>query len=134
MTVRCVVGDSRRAAGFVSWIAEPDMNHTTQEHRPSSFTLGLLAGTAVGAGLTMWLAPRVTAELRGRIEDAVESFADRAATRFEAASTQVAAMADEIGARRARVRNGIADAVAQGAHEVELRALRARTDRPVVSS
>lgn len=50
------------------------MNQMTQERRPFSFTLGLLAGTAVGAGLTMWLAPRVTSEIRGRIEGAVESF------------------------------------------------------------
>jgi hypothetical protein len=110
------------------------MNQMTQERRPFRFTLGLLAGTAVGAGLTMWLAPRMTAEIRGRVEDAVESFGERAATRFEAASVQVGAVADEIGARGARVRNGIADVVAQSAHDVEQRALRARTDRPAVTS
>jgi gas vesicle protein len=110
------------------------MNQMTQDRRPFGFALGLLAGTAVGAGLTMWLAPRVTAEIRGRIEEAVESFGDRAATRLEAASAQVTAAADEIGARGARLRNGIADAVAQSAHDVEQRALRARTDRPTVTS
>lgn len=110
------------------------MTQMTQERRPFSFTLGLLAGTAVGAGLTMWLAPRVTAEILGRIEGAVETFGERAATRFEAASAQVGTVADEIGARGARIRNGIADAVAQSAHDVEQRALRARTGGPAVSS
>ncbi len=110
------------------------MNQTTQEHRPFSFALGLLAGTAVGAGLTMWLAPRVTSEIRARVEQSLESFGERAATRFEAASAQVSKVAAEIGTRRTRVRNGIADAVAQSAHDVEQRALRARTDRPAVTS
>lgn len=110
------------------------MNQTTHEHRPFSFALGLLAGTALGAGLTLWLAPRVTSEIHGRIEDAVEAFGDRAARRFESAGARVSAAADEIGARGARIRNDIADAVAQSAHDVEQRALRARTDRPAVTS
>lgn len=78
------------------------MNQTTHERRPLSFSLGRLAGTAVGAGRTLRLAPRVSSETRGRIEGAVESFGERAATRCEAASTQLGTVADEIGARGAR--------------------------------
>jgi hypothetical protein len=75
------------------------MNAHRREHRDTGFTIGLWTGTFVGAGLAMWLVPRV--------ERAI----------------------DEIARKGQNVRDEVADAVAHGAHEVERFAAAARSDR-----
>ena len=45
----------------------------TQEHGDYGFVIGLVAGTVVGAGLMMWLAPRTGSELRQRMADSARS-------------------------------------------------------------
>ena len=59
--------------------------------------LGFLAGTAVGAGLMMWLAPRAAAELRQRVTDT----------------------ANGLGTRAQAVRDGVADGVVRGVQHIE---------------
>ena len=59
--------------------------------------IGLIAGTVVGAGLTMWLAPRAASELRTRVADSAKA----------------------LGKRASDIRDDVASAVATGAHEVE---------------
>jgi len=59
------------------------MNMQMQERRDYGFAIGLLTSTCVGAGLMLWLAPRVAGELRqlaiasanrvtARVSDAVD--------------------------------------------------------------
>jgi hypothetical protein len=43
----------------------------------------------VGAGLTLWLAPRVASELRERISDSAKSVGQRASDHYEEASNRV---------------------------------------------
>lgn len=74
-----------------------NMNEITNEPRDYRLALGLLAGTAIGVGLMMWLAPRAAAELRQRAKDS----------------------ASDLGTRAQAVRDGVADGVVRGAHHVE---------------
>ena len=73
-----------------------------------SFTLGLLAGTVLGAGLAMWLAPKAAAEIRGRIMGTADSLRDRADDTIEDLTDRVNS-----------VRDDLADAVVRGAKKVE---------------
>jgi hypothetical protein len=75
------------------------MNETTRRPGPDSFVLGLFAGTFVGAGLAMWLAPR-------------------AAQNYRHVRIRVADVVDNLTRRGQEVRDDIAAAVAHGAHEV----------------
>ena len=79
----------------------------TQERRDYRFILGLVAGTVVGAGLAMWLAPNAASELRERVTDSARKLARNGQG----------------------VRDDIADAVATGAHEVERFANAAKSER-----
>ena len=54
------------------------MNEITNERRDYRLALGFLAGTAVGVGLMMWLAPRAAAELRQRATDTAIGLGSRA--------------------------------------------------------
>ena len=67
------------------------MNAHTQEHRDYGFVLGLFTGTVVGAGLAMWLVPRLASELRERVTDSARSFGQRASEQHQQASTRVGA-------------------------------------------
>jgi gas vesicle protein len=82
-----------------------------QDHRDYRFVIGLVAGTVVGAGLMMWLAPRTASELRGRLTDTARNLGDRLTRKGQG------------------VRDDVADAVARGAHEVERYATSAKTDQ-----
>ena len=82
------------------------MEPSKQEHSDYRFLIGLVAGTMVGAGLTLWLAPRVASELRERLATSATGLAKRASA----------------------VRDQVADAVARGAHEVELQANATKSD------
>ena len=73
------------------------MTTNTHDHRDYRLAIGFLAGTAIGAGLMMWLAPRAAAEVRQRVTDT----------------------ANALGNRAQAVRDGVADGVASGARHVE---------------
>lgn len=73
------------------------MHTNTNDHRDYRLAIGFLAGTAVGAGLMMWLAPRAAAEIRQRVTD----------------------KATDLGHRAQAVRDGVADGVARGAQHIE---------------
>jgi gas vesicle protein len=77
------------------------MNEPVERSRESGFGFGLLMGACVGAGVVMWLAPRVTAELRQRV--------------------------DELTRKGQGIRDQVADAVAHGAHAVERAATAAKS-------
>jgi gas vesicle protein len=106
-----------------------NMNAHTHERRDYGFVIGLLTGTFVGAGLAMWLAPRSASELRRRITDSARSLGKRASDQYQQASVQVGEAVDELARKGQSVRDGVAEAVARGAHEVERVATAARGDR-----
>jgi gas vesicle protein len=102
-----------------------------EERRDYGFVIGLLTGTAVGAGLAMFLAPRSGAELRQNLTDSARSLGDRVSEQYRQASTRVGEAADEITRKGQDVRDEVADTVARGAHEVERYATSVKTDRAV---
>ncbi len=110
------------------------MNDTTDRRGAFTFALGLAAGTAIGAGLMMWLAPRVTGEIRERLNASADAFGRGAAERYEEATARAGAVVDEWSARGNSVRDDLADAVADGAHEVERVARNAKSHRTTGTS
>jgi len=94
------------------------MNAHLQENRDYGFVIGLLTGTVVGAGLAMWLAPRLASELRSRMTDSARDLGQRASEQYQQASTRVGEAVDELTQKGQDVRDGVAEAVARGAHEV----------------
>ena len=94
-------------------------------NRRGSFLLGLITGSAVGAGLAIYFAPRLALVLRQRVTDAttglrnaVSDGVQSAATRAADVVERVADVADDMTRRGQAARDGVADAVARGAHEV----------------
>jgi gas vesicle protein len=105
------------------------MNAQTQEHRDYGFVIGLLTGTFVGAGLAMWLAPRLGSELRERVTESARGLGQRASEQYQQASTRVGEAVDELTRKGQAVRDDVAEAVARGAHEVERYATAAKSGR-----
>ena len=104
------------------------MNTHTQEPRDYGFVIGLLTGTFVGAGLAMWLAPRLSAELRQRVADSARSLGQQASDQYQQASSRVGEVVDELTRKGQGVRDDVADVVARGAQEVERYATAAKSE------
>jgi gas vesicle protein len=90
-----------------------------------SFLVGLMTGSAIGAGLAIYFSPRLVLELRQRVTDSTTSLRNAASERFQSAATRVADViervadvADDMTRRGQAARDDVADAVARGAHEV----------------
>jgi gas vesicle protein len=94
-----------------------------QEHRDHGFVLGLLTGTFVGAGLAIWFAPRLAAELRERMAESARNLGERASHQYQQASARVGATVDDLARKGQGVRDDVAGVVARGAHEVARGAL-----------
>ena len=103
-------------------------NADVQEHRGYGFGIGLLAGAVAGAGLMMWLAPRMGSELRQRATDTARRVRERATEKYQEVSNHVSETVDELTRRGQDVRDDVAGAVAHGAREVERFATAAKTD------
>lgn len=58
------------------------MKSDTQSPPPYGFVVGLAAGMLVGAGLTIWLTPRMASELRERITDSAKDVGRRASDHY----------------------------------------------------
>jgi gas vesicle protein len=93
--------------------------------RGGSFLLGLITGSAVGAALAVYFAPRLALELRQRMADSTTDLQSAAseglqnvAARVADVVDRVADVADDVTRRGEAVRDGMADAVGRGAHEV----------------
>jgi gas vesicle protein len=97
------------------------MNTHMQERRDYGFAIGLLTGTFVGAGLALLFAPRVL-EFRDRLSESAQDLGRQA-------STRVGETVESLTRKGQDVRDGVADAVARGAKEVERFATAAKTGR-----
>jgi len=104
------------------------MNAHVQDYRSYGFGIGLMAGTFVGVGLMMWLAPRMGSEIRQRVTDSARSLRQRASDKYPQASTHAAEAIDELARKGQAARDDVADAVARGAREVERVATAAKSD------
>src|SRR6185503_17474655 len=100
-------------------------NQDNTSNRSGRFLLGLMAGSAIGAGLAIYFSPRLALELRQRVADSTTGLRNAASERFQSAATRVANVvervadgADDMTRRGQAVRDDVADAVARGAHEV----------------
>ena len=89
------------------------------------FLMGLMTGGAIGAGLALYLAPRLASELRERVTDSTTGLRNAASERVQGVATRVADVvervadvADDVTRRGQAARDDVADAVARGAHEV----------------
>ena len=98
------------------------------EKRDHGFFFGLIAGTAVGAGLALFLAPRVAKDLRRRAEALTAKGRE---VRDEVADA-VAWGAQTVERGAQTVERG-AHAVERGAHEVERYATSAKTS-PIIEA
>ena len=94
-------------------------------NRGGRFLLGLMAGSAIGAGLAICFFPRLALELRQRIADSTTDLRDAASERIQNTATRVAEVvervvdgADDMTRRGLAVRDDVADVVARGAHQV----------------
>ena len=97
------------------------MNTQMQERRDYGFAIGLLTGTFVGAGVALLFAPRVL-EFRDRLTESAQNLGRQA-------SARVGETVETLTRKGQDVRDGVADSVAHGAHEVERFAMAAKTGR-----
>jgi gas vesicle protein len=91
--------------------------------------IGLLTGTFVGAGLAMWLAPKLRSELRERLTDSAKDLGQRASDQYQQASARVGEVVDDLTRKGQDVRDEVAGAVARSAREVERFATAVKSDR-----
>ena len=89
------------------------------------FLIGLITGSAIGAALAIYCAPRLTLEFRQRVTGSTTGLRNAASEGFQAVATRVADVVDRVAdvaedvTRRGQsARDDVADAVARGAHEV----------------
>jgi gas vesicle protein len=104
------------------------------QDRSNGFLLGLIAGGAIGAGLTILLAPRLAAQVRQRVTDSASDWSDAAVQGYQDAAGRVAGAVDRVTGlvddatkRGQSVRDNVADAVGRGAREVEKFAMSSKT-------
>src|SRR6266545_746490 len=77
------------------------------------FMMGLIAGTVLGAGLGMLLAPKAGSELRGAIGQQARNFGNKASEQYRRASESATGWAD----KGREFVNQARDAVSRGAEE-----------------
>ena len=84
-----------------------------REDGSGSFLMGLLAGTVLGAGLGMLLAPKAGSELRGAIGQQARNFGNKASEQYRRASESATGWAE----KGREFVNQARDAVSRGAEE-----------------
>jgi gas vesicle protein len=87
--------------------------------RGNLFLVGLMAGTAIGAGLALAFAPRMASEIRERLTGSATDLGQAASRGYQRVSTRVADAVENVTERGQAVRDGVADAVDSGARKVE---------------
>jgi gas vesicle protein len=97
--------------------------------RVPGFLVGVIAGACLGAGLAIWLAPRLASEIGERLTDSARGVSDRAGDVFQRGSERVGSAMGAATRKGQAVRDDVAESVARGAREVERYATAAKTDR-----
>ena len=92
-------------------MAEYDRYDT--EGNGAGFMMGLIAGTVLGAGLGMLLAPKAGADLRGQIGQQAREFGNRASEQYRKATHAASGWAE----RGREMMNQARDTVSRGAEE-----------------
>ena len=107
------------------------MKPQRQDRRDHPFLIGLVTGTfvGVGAGLAIWLMPRLTSEFRQRITDSARELSRLASDRYQEVSAQAETVIEDLTNKGRTVRNGMADTVVRGAGEVARQATALKRDR-----
>jgi|SRR5688572_20237868 len=90
-----------------------DFDRYDNEGGGSGFVMGLLAGTVLGAGLGMLLAPKAGSELRGAIGEQARNIGNKASEQYRRASDSATGWAEKGREFVSQAR----DAVAKGAEE-----------------
>jgi gas vesicle protein len=90
--------------------------HQCHDYR---FLTGLVMGGVVGAGLAIFLAPRLTSEIRARAIDSAKSLGNAASEQYRRTKLRVTDAVDDLTRKGQEARDGVCDAVAHGAQEVE---------------
>jgi gas vesicle protein len=103
------------------------MNEPVERSRESGFGFGLLIGACVGAGVALWLAPRMTAEIRQRATDSAKGLRQRASEHYRQAGVHLGEAVDQLTRKGQGIRDEVADAVAHGAQTVERAATAAKS-------
>jgi gas vesicle protein len=103
------------------------MNEPLERSRELGFGLGLLMGACVGAGLALWLAPRMAAEIRQRATDSARGLGQRASEHYRRAGVDLGEAVDQLTRKGQGIRDEVVEAVAHGAHAVERAATAARS-------
>jgi gas vesicle protein len=91
-----------------------DYDRYDTEGSGAGFVMGLLAGTVLGAGLGMLLAPKAGADLRGQIGEQARTFGNRASEGYRRATQTAGDWAE----RGRDMMTHARDAVLRGAEEV----------------
>jgi len=97
--------------------------------RGPGFLLGVIAGTCIGAGLAIWLSPRLASEIGERLTDSAREVRDRAGDALQRGSDRVGDAVSAATRKGQAVRDDVAESVARSAREVERYATAAKTDR-----
>ncbi len=90
-------------------------NEYEKEEGGSSFVMGLLTGTVLGAGLGMLFAPKTGTELRGQISEGANTVGRTASEGYKKA----AGAANTIAEKSREIYDRARDAVSRGAEEVK---------------
>ena len=83
------------------------------------FLVGLMAGTAIGAGLALAFAPRPGSEIRERLTGSATDLGQAASRGYQRVSTRVADAVENVTERAETIRDDVADAIGSGQREVE---------------
>lgn len=99
---------------------------TSQNHH---FLIGVGLGAVVGAALAIWLVPRAAGELRQRAVDSARDLGNRASEGYQQVTARVGEAVHQLTEHGHTVRDGMADAVVRGAHEVARQATAAKLSK-----
>ena len=97
---------------------EATMNKYEQESHYPGFVFGLMAGAALGAGVAMYFAPKLRAEIRKRVVASAKNLGDTASEYCEDVNIRVNDAVEDVAARGQKARDAAADVVARGAQGV----------------